>query len=383
MSSPHEQAEQAELAPVWEPDPAVADQSILAAFTRWAEREHGIDLPDYDAVWRWSVDHLEDFWLAVWRFFGIQSGQAPGQVVTTMAMPGAEWFPGVSLNYVAHVFRDRDPDATAVLEVTEAGAGTEVSWAELERQVASVAAALRGMGVGSGMRVVGYLPNAAAAIVAFLATASLGAIWSACGPDYAAVPQQPAGPARAARAGLRGRLPLRRARARPPGRGGAAGRAAADDHGRAARSAPGPARTAVRRRRDGDTVGGRHGGLCRAGPAPAGPVRPSVVGAVFVRHHRDPEGDRARARGCDPRLPQGRRAAPEHDRRGPGALVHHPELDDVELPRLGAARGRDRGRPTTAAQRLRRRTSCGRWPPSPRDAPGDQPGIPSGCERQE
>jgi acetoacetyl-CoA synthetase len=183
VSGPHEQAEPA---PVWEPDPAGAEQSILAAFTRWAEREHGIDLPDYDAVWRWSVDHLEDFWLAVWRFFGIQSGQAPGQVVTTMTMPGAEWFPGVSLNYVAHVFRDRDPDATAVLEVTEAGARAEVTWAELERQVASVAAALRGMGVGSGMRVVGYLPNAAAAIVAFLATASLGAIWSACGPDYAA-----------------------------------------------------------------------------------------------------------------------------------------------------------------------------------------------------
>jgi acetoacetyl-CoA synthetase len=183
VSGPHEQAEPA---PVWEPDPAEAEQSILAVFTRWAEREHGIDLPDYDALWRWSVDHLEDFWLAVWRFFGIQSGQAPGQVVTTMTMPGAEWFPGVSLNYVAHVFRDRDPDTTAVLEVTEAGARAEVSWAELERQVASVAAALRGMGVGSGMRVVGYLPNAAAAIVAFLATASLGAIWSACGPDYAA-----------------------------------------------------------------------------------------------------------------------------------------------------------------------------------------------------
>ncbi|MGA2827962.1 MAG: acetoacetate--CoA ligase [Streptosporangiaceae bacterium] len=183
MTSPHQESGPA---PVWEPDPAETEKSVLAAFTRWAEREHGIDLPDYDALWQWSVDHLEDFWLAVWRFFGIRSDRPPGQVVTTMDMPGAEWFPGVSLNYVAHVFRDRDPDGTAVLEVTEAGGSTEVSWAELERQVASVAAALDGMGTGPGTRVVGYLPNAAAAIVAFLATASLGAIWSACGPDYAA-----------------------------------------------------------------------------------------------------------------------------------------------------------------------------------------------------
>jgi acetoacetyl-CoA synthetase len=172
--------------PSWRPDPAEAENTILAAFTRWVAAEHELDLPDYDTLWRWSVEHLDDFWLAVWRYFGIQSEPAPSEVLASTEMPGATWFPGVRLNYVTHVFHDRDPDRTAVVELTETGASTEVTWGELEHQVATAAATLRRLGVGSGDRVVGYVPNGAAAIVAFLATASLGAIWSCCGPDYAA-----------------------------------------------------------------------------------------------------------------------------------------------------------------------------------------------------
>jgi len=172
--------------PSWRPDPAEAENTILAAFTRWVAAEHELDLPDYDTLWRWSVEHLDDFWLAVWRYFGLQSEPGPSTVLASTAMPGAAWFPGVRLNYVTHVFRDRDPDRTAVVELTETGASTEVTWGELERQVGAAAATLRRLGVGQGDRVVGYVPNNAAAIVAFLATASLGAIWSCCGPDYAA-----------------------------------------------------------------------------------------------------------------------------------------------------------------------------------------------------
>jgi acetoacetyl-CoA synthetase len=172
--------------PSWRPDPAEAENTILAAFTRWVAAEHELDLPDYDALWRWSVEHLDDFWLAVWRYFGLQSEPGPSAVLASTAMPGAAWFPGVRLNYVTHVFRDRDPERTAVAELTETGASTEVTWGELERQVGAAAATLRRLGVGQGDRVVGYVPNNAAAIVAFLATASLGAIWSCCGPDYAA-----------------------------------------------------------------------------------------------------------------------------------------------------------------------------------------------------
>jgi acetoacetyl-CoA synthetase len=172
--------------PSWRPDPAEAEKTILAAFTRWVEAEHGLDLPDYDALWRWSVENLDDFWRAVWRYFDMQSDPGPGQVLASRDMPGAQWFPGVRLNYVSHVFRDRDPDAVAVVAVTESGGSQEVTWAELEGQVAAAAATLRRLGVGAGDRVVGYLPNGAEAIVAFMATASLGAIWSTCGPDYAA-----------------------------------------------------------------------------------------------------------------------------------------------------------------------------------------------------
>jgi acetoacetyl-CoA synthetase len=172
--------------PSWRPDRAAADKTILAAFTRWVEAEHGLDLPGYDDLWRWSVANLEDFWLAVWRYFDVRSDPAPAEVLARREMPGAQWFPGVRLNYVSHVFRDRDPDAVAVVALTEAGGSQEVTWAGLEARVAAVAATLGRLGVGLGDRVVGYLPNGAEAVVAFLATASLGAVWSTCGPDYAA-----------------------------------------------------------------------------------------------------------------------------------------------------------------------------------------------------
>ncbi|MGY1815516.1 acetoacetate--CoA ligase [Blastococcus sp. SYSU D00820] len=172
--------------PIWEPDPAQVERSRITAFMRTVERTHGVDLPDYEALWRWSVDSLEDFWQACWDFFDMRSDPAPGVVLASSDMPGAEWFPGVRLNYVAHVFRDRDPDAVAVVEVVESGASRSLTWAELERQVATAAAALRGLGVVPGDRVVGYVPNCAASVVAFLATAALGAVWSCCGPDYAA-----------------------------------------------------------------------------------------------------------------------------------------------------------------------------------------------------
>ncbi|MFI5957344.1 acetoacetate--CoA ligase [Cryptosporangium sp. NPDC051539] len=174
------------VAPVWVPDPQVAARSRLAAFTREVEKAHGVDLADYDALWTWSVDHLEEFWTAVWAFFDMRSEPAPTTVLGSGDMPGATWFPGVRLNYVSHVFRDRSPDAVAVVELTEPGDARQVTWAELENQVSAVAAALRELGIDAGDRVVGYVPNSAAAIVAFLAAASIGAVWSCCGPDYAA-----------------------------------------------------------------------------------------------------------------------------------------------------------------------------------------------------
>ena len=171
--------------PLWTPDPATAATSQVAAFARRVSDRHGIDLPDYRSLWQWSVDHLADFWQEVRDLFEVDLG-SPTSVLADDAMPGAVWFPGATLNYVSQVFRDRPPTQVAVVAVTEDGAHTEISWAELERQTAAFAATLRGLGVGLGDRVVGYVPNGAEALVGFLATASIGAIWSCCGPDYAA-----------------------------------------------------------------------------------------------------------------------------------------------------------------------------------------------------
>jgi acetoacetyl-CoA synthetase len=173
-------------APLWVPDPQAAERSALTAFTRRVEREHGVRLPEYADLWHWSVENLAQFWAAVWEDGDFRGDGPPGEILASERMPGAVWFPGVRLNYTEQVFRDRDPQAAAVIEATEDGRSAAVTWGELERRTAAVAEALRARGVGPGDRVAGYLPNASAAVVAFLATASLGAVWSACGPDYAA-----------------------------------------------------------------------------------------------------------------------------------------------------------------------------------------------------
>ncbi|MFJ6651401.1 acetoacetate--CoA ligase [Microbacterium sp. NPDC091313] len=173
-------------APTWVPDPATASRSRIAAFTRRVEERHGVTLPDYDALWQWSVDNLTEFWSEIWDFFEVRSSAPGGVVLDSLRMPGARWFVGATLNYVDNVFRDRDPDRLAIIEVVEDGRTEYVTWGELERRVAALAASFRRLGVSAGDRVAGYIPHGSAGIIAFLATASLGAIWSCCAPDYAA-----------------------------------------------------------------------------------------------------------------------------------------------------------------------------------------------------
>lgn len=157
----------------------------ITDFARFAEARSGKTLPDYSALLDWSVADLGGFWGALYDYFDILADGRTDVVLADAEMPGAVWFPGVELNYVEQVFRDRPGDAIAILELDEAGRHVEVTWSQLEASVAALADSLRGLGVGVGDRVVAYLPNSAEAVVAFLATASLGAIWSACGMDYA------------------------------------------------------------------------------------------------------------------------------------------------------------------------------------------------------
>ena len=169
--------------PAWTPSAEVVARARITEFTAWLARERRLRFDDYDAMWRWSVADLEGFWGAIWDWQAIPSATPRRGVLEGAAMPGARWFPGVTMNYVEQVFRHATTARPAIVSRNEAGEQREVSWAELQRQVGTLAASLRAMGVQRGDRVVAYLPNIPETAVAFLAVASLGAIWSACSPD--------------------------------------------------------------------------------------------------------------------------------------------------------------------------------------------------------
>ncbi|GAB2720989.1 acetoacetate--CoA ligase [Nocardia thraciensis] len=172
------------MEPQWVP----SEQDIACArvtdFARFVAERTGAEFPNYYSLWQWSVDDVPGFWGALWEYFEL--GEPPQRVLDSTEMPGAQWFPGVRLNYVDQVVRHARSDRPAIVYAGEDGTLTEVSWAELLGRTAAFAGALRAQGVEPGDRVVGYLPNIPEAVIAFLATASLGAIWSACGQDYSA-----------------------------------------------------------------------------------------------------------------------------------------------------------------------------------------------------
>ncbi|MFG2349783.1 acetoacetate--CoA ligase [Streptomyces phaeochromogenes] len=179
--------------PFMTPDPQAAASSRIVDFARRSARHRGVgtgddntdDHTDYAALHRWSVTDLEGFWGAVWEYFDIEANTAYERVLAEDSMPGARWFPGATLNYTHHALRGLSPDRPAIIAMDETGSARPVGAGQLRAEVASVAATLRDLGVGMGDRVVGYLPNTPHAIVAFLAAASLGAVWSVCGQDYA------------------------------------------------------------------------------------------------------------------------------------------------------------------------------------------------------
>ena len=171
--------------PSWTPSPERVRDCRLHAFTeRLAAR--GVPVGGtYEELWRWSVIDLDGFWAAVREEFDVRFSAPATAVLADERMPGAVWFPGARLNYVDQVLRDRDPDGVAVLQAGEDELVRRWTWGELRQQVAGFAATLTRLGVRAGDRVVGYVPDVAEAIVAFLGTASLGAVWSCTGQDYA------------------------------------------------------------------------------------------------------------------------------------------------------------------------------------------------------
>lgn len=168
---------------LWEPSAEAQQTSTFTQYMRWLGDHKSVHFETYDALWQWSITHLEDFWESIWQFFGVTSSSPYTAVLEDHSMPGARWFPGARLNYAEQVFRQMSSQRPALVFRSEHQPLTEISWEELHDTVASVAATLRSMGVRPGDRVVGYMPNIPAALVAFLASASIGAIWSSCSPD--------------------------------------------------------------------------------------------------------------------------------------------------------------------------------------------------------
>jgi acetoacetyl-CoA synthetase len=169
---------------LWEPPASLVERARMSEYMRWLAAERGRDFATYDELWGWSVGDLDAFWSSIWDFFDVQADGDPTPVLAEREMPGARWFPNANLNYAEHVFRGKADGGVAILHASELRELGELTWGELRAQVAAVAAGLRGLGVEKGDRVVAYLPNVPEAIVAFLATASIGAVWSSCSPDF-------------------------------------------------------------------------------------------------------------------------------------------------------------------------------------------------------
>ncbi|MGQ9909131.1 MAG: acetoacetate--CoA ligase [Candidatus Flexifilum sp.] len=175
---------------LWTPSQAVIEASNLERYRRWLAAHRGIDARDYWELWRWSIDRIEDFWAGLIDFFAVPVHTPWTTPLVERVMPGARWFPGATLNYAEVVLSRASADQPPIQYTDERDAARGIihslSRAELLDQVGRAAAALRALGVGPGDRVVGYLPNIPEAIVALLACASLGAIWSSCSPDFGA-----------------------------------------------------------------------------------------------------------------------------------------------------------------------------------------------------
>lgn len=170
--------------PLWRPTPERQACATITRFLAWMESEHGLSFDGYPDLWQWSIDDLASFWAAVWDFYGVRSETPVLSTVGEQQMPGCEWFRGATLNYAEHVLDRAPKDGPAILYVAEGREPVELSADELRGRVGAMAETLRDLGVGLGDRVAAYLPNVPEAVIGMLATTSLGAIWSACAPDF-------------------------------------------------------------------------------------------------------------------------------------------------------------------------------------------------------
>jgi acetoacetyl-CoA synthetase len=166
---------------LWKPSPERIERALLTRYQRWLGREG-----DYASLWQWSVDDLEAFWGSIVEYFGVRFSTEPERVLGDASMPGASWFPGARVNYAEHIFRGKSDSEVAIRHASETRSLDSLTWGELRAQTAAIAAGLRSLGVEEGDRVVAYMPNIPETVAAFLACASIGAVWSSAAPEFGA-----------------------------------------------------------------------------------------------------------------------------------------------------------------------------------------------------
>src|SRR5215207_9469965 len=178
--------EAAEGTLLWEPSEELKENANISRYMEWLEREKDLSFSDYEELWEWSVTEVEEFWASIWEYFDVKASKPYARVLNSREMPGYKWFEGAELNYAEHLFRNAGDrlDEPAVLHQSEIRPLGTVTWRELQEKVGALAAGLEELGVERGDRVVAYLPNMPEALIAFLACASLGAVWSSCSPDF-------------------------------------------------------------------------------------------------------------------------------------------------------------------------------------------------------
>ncbi|MEV4118290.1 acetoacetate--CoA ligase [Micromonospora sp. NPDC049645] len=171
---------------LWAPPTDVLERSRIGAYLRWLREHRGLDFADYDALWHWSTTDLDGFWRSIWDHFEVIAHTPPTATLAQRRMPGARWFPGATLNYAENVLRmpGRADDDPVVISHGQTRPPVTLTAAELREQVRRVSAGLRRLGVTAGDRVAAYAPNIAETYVLLLATASLGAIFSSCAPEF-------------------------------------------------------------------------------------------------------------------------------------------------------------------------------------------------------
>jgi len=173
--------------PIWVPSQERLARARVTGFMRFVNGRDGLALGGYEDLWRWSTEDVERFWETIWQYYEPLSDQPYEEVMSTHEMPGCSWFSGARVNWAEQVFRDRDPDAVAVISESESRPDRRrLTFGRLAGEVGAMAAALRAAGVEEGDRVVAYLPNIPETLIAALAAISIGAVWSSAAPEFGA-----------------------------------------------------------------------------------------------------------------------------------------------------------------------------------------------------